>query len=494
MVGDHAATSDSMPVQPSWFRRHQSVIAILVIAVVLRALAFDPWTTINIDELMQYLERAYRMVTGHGIVTWEERYGIRNWIIPQILAIPVWFGATFAPGTIAAVIAARLTAALINLTAVVSAYAIGRRQSEQHGLVAAFAVAVWFPCIYYSISLLSESLGASAILGGLALIFGGGQPIRRLAIAGFLLGLGVLLRFPYVVFVGVVVMGTCRTDLRKWMWIGAGFAAAGVLGILSDLIAGQTPFLWLLRNIQQNIFEGRAASNGIRMPFYYPLAFVGKYGFGMACILVLALLCPARYRLLLLAALTDVVMLSVLAHKELRFVYLSTCIFVILAALASVDVFNQHTPQNLRTSPLARAAPYYLWVILSLTSWLGTNDFTPIETKNLAAQLAQPAIRDGQVCGLAMSDRYRFGMPRAIIGPGIPLYSEVPIVQPIFLPDPVVIPEAVASAANAIVASGKARLPSGYRPVRCLFIRPGPCDPARASKYELQNVLIASDL
>jgi len=480
-----------------------ALFAIVLIAVGLRAIAFDPWSVIHVDEQMQYFERANHLVTGYGIVTWEERYGIRNWIFPQILALPIWIGQQLAPGTLAAATAARCLCALAGLTTVFSAFAIARRQSDQHGLVAAFAIAVWFQSVYFSISLLSENIATAAILGAVALAPVSDAPTRKFVLTGFLLGVGVLFRFPYAIFAGVVAIGMCRAEPRRWLWLAAGIAAASLLGMLSDLLAGQTPYLWLLQNIRYNIVEGRAQSFGMMSAWFYPLALIVNYGVGIACVLVLGILCPARYRFLLLAAAADMFVHSLLSHKELRFVYLSTSTLVILAAMTSVDLLNRIAPSSIKNGMLSRTAPFYLWLVLSATSWLAIREVAPIQRINVAGRLTHQVVRADDICGIAVSDQFRFAITLANLGRNVPLYSESLRVSELTVPDPARFPDTLAVAANAIVASGDAAIPAPYRAVSCsgeleqkvcVFVRPGPCNPEHAAPYTLQNVLIASDL
>lgn len=481
----------------------QSLLAIMVLGTALRALAFDPYATIHVDELMQYLERANRLVTGYGLVTWEQRFGIRNWIIPQLLAGPMWLGAGFAPGTLAPVILAKLTVAAAGPTTILAAFAIGRRQSEFHGLVAAFAIAIWVQCIYFSVSLLSENLAAIAILGGIGLAFADNAGRRRLFAAGLLLGLGLLFRFPYVVYVAIAAIGLNRTDPKRWTWMIAGGAAAIAIGAVSDLLAGEHPYAWLARNFQENIAAGKAERFGIRGPFYYPIELVATYGFGAGATLLLSLLCPPRYRFLLIAAAADMVAHSFLAHKELRFVYLSTTTCAILAATALVDLAERFAPPTVRGGLLPRIAPFYLLVMFSGSWWAIMQAKAPVRFPDPAARLVAQTVRSYPICGIAVSDRFRYQVPMAFLGRNIPIYDEHAKVGETPEEDPAEFPPPVASAANMIIAPVAARVPAAYHRLRCeqdeadmtcIFVRPGTCNPAGAAPYLLQNVLVASDL
>ncbi|MEO5641299.1 MAG: mannosyltransferase, partial [Sphingomicrobium sp.] len=90
--------------------------AILVVAIALRALAFNPYSAHHPDETIQYLEQAHRLDFGYGIVPWEFRYFIRSWLIPLLLAGPMALGERIDPGGTLYLILPRLLVALFNLS------------------------------------------------------------------------------------------------------------------------------------------------------------------------------------------------------------------------------------------------------------------------------------------------------------------------------------------------------------------------------------------
>ena len=64
--------------------------AILVLSATLRiavGLTFPNY--IVPDEIYQYLGQAHRLVFGHGYIPWEFRVGLRSWLIPLALAVPM---------------------------------------------------------------------------------------------------------------------------------------------------------------------------------------------------------------------------------------------------------------------------------------------------------------------------------------------------------------------------------------------------------------------
>ena len=100
------------------------------VAVVLRVLAFSPFDTIAHDEILQYQERAYRMVFGYGLVPWESRYGIRNALIPDLIAAAMAGTRLFTGDPGAAVMAGRIVVGIVCLAAVPAAYALGSARSR----------------------------------------------------------------------------------------------------------------------------------------------------------------------------------------------------------------------------------------------------------------------------------------------------------------------------------------------------------------------------
>ena len=82
-------------------RLHYALIAtILLVAVVLRILAFSPYAIHHPDEAVQYLEQAHRLAFGSGLVPWEYRFGMRSWLLPVLLAGPMALGEVIAPGSL----------------------------------------------------------------------------------------------------------------------------------------------------------------------------------------------------------------------------------------------------------------------------------------------------------------------------------------------------------------------------------------------------------
>ncbi len=214
-----------------------ATLAVALLAVALRIAAYDPWAQFHADEFYQYLEQGHRLATGYGAVPWEWREGVRNALIPQLLAGPLWLGTAIAPQGILAIHLARIMFAALCLMALAGAWGLGAATSRRHALVALLVAAVWFDGLHFSVYVLSESLATGLIICGAALVLSN----RKLALAGFLLALGVLVRLQYAPFVGVFVLLAAGRDWRLWRALALGGLAALAIGIASDLANGQMP-------------------------------------------------------------------------------------------------------------------------------------------------------------------------------------------------------------------------------------------------------------
>jgi len=468
---------------------------ILALALTLRVLTFDTFARMHEDELYQYFERAHRLVFDYGIMTWEQRYGIRNWIIPQLIAPPMALAAWFSSDPIVPVVFVRSLVTGASLAIVLAAYAIGSVQSRTAGLLAALAVAVWPDVVGMSNHVLSENLAAIAVLAGSALAmraaYRPSNGSALLILAGLLLGLGFLFRFQTAVFSGVFVIALAWTDWRMWRHLLVGGVAALMIGAISDLAAGQTPFLWVWQNFHENVIVGRAARYGVNPWYDYPWQLILQ---SQGMILLAAVLAPFGGRKmwpLLLACVAELVALSLIGHKEVRFVFLSTTGLVILGAVGGARLFEAWPV----TARIPRWAPAIVVLLVAIVAY-GPGGIAAQRGNSELSRLAYKAARDPRVCGIAMADQHFWYTSYAYLGRPVPIYAVSPFRNGGR-------PSEIQAAANAYVANANEPLLKGYRRVdcrqgeaarHCLWRRAGPCDPAAGKRFDVQNVLKAADL
>lgn len=485
--------SNLAKVAPYWW----VILAISMLAIALRAMAYSPWDQHHADEFYQYLEQANRLVTGYGLVPWESRYGIRNALIPQFLSLPIRLGDLIAPNGMLSIHLARVTFAALCLLALVGAWGIGAARSRRHALVALFVAAVWYDSVQFSVLLLSESLATAMITCGAALLLVDRPGRRALWLSGLLLALGCLLRFQYAPFVAVLVLASVRLDWRTWGDLAIGAVAALVLGAASDLANGQVPLSWIFNNLHMNIAQGRAAEFGEQGPGYYADMIHLALGPGTPAILGAVLLAGRRYWPLILALVVNLAVHTVIGHKEYRFVWLSVFLILVLAGIGSVNVLDWllgRLPSRRNAGLIALLALCAGWFGLSQTV-LGEAATKRLKLKGGAYSMAayDTASRP-DICGISVSEDHSGHLVDALLRRNLPIY-----VIPQEMADGLSsLPPEVVAAANATIADGDLPFNPEYKIASChertgqracLLVRQGSCDAAAGKDQELQAVM-----
>ena len=472
--------------------------AIFALGLGLRALAFSFWNIHHPDGLLQYLEQAHRLVVGRGIVPWEYRIGIRNWLVPLFLTPGMALGEAFDPGGLAGAYLARLTHAALGLGAMWAGWRMGRATSVAAGLMAALVVAVWYESVLFSVELLSESTAAPLMLMGVALLCedkGRRRVGRHLGWAGAALAMAALIRFLWAGFAGVLALATLRGDWRGWRALVLGALPVLVLGAVVDMAMGQVPYLWVIRNFAQNIGAGQAARFGTAPAWEYLRLLYLNFGVTLPIVAGASLLAGRRYGPVGLAALANVGLHSLIGHKEFRFIWISVLVMLVLAAIGSVSAAQRVAADKER--PLV---PYLLglavlWCTLSGLAYKQTGGQGAFRGGGQTGLALYDAAHRRGVCGVMLTRDLVLQTSPVLEGAATPIY-----VAPKSVPMTAIPPE-LAAAANAYVSEAPPpALGSGRGYVRaachanngfaaCLYIRPGPCAAQGGARYTQQIAL-----
>ncbi len=470
-----------------------ATLAVALLAVALRIAAYDPWAQFHADEFYQYLEQGHRLATGYGAVPWEWREGVRNALIPQMLAGPQWLGTAIAPDGILAIHLARITFAALCLMALAGAWGLGAAESRRHALIALLVSAVWFDGVRFSVYILSESLATGLIVCGAALVLAD----RRLSLAGFLLALGVLVRLQYAPFVGIFVLLAAGRDWRLWRALILGGIAALALGVASDLANGQMPLRWAWANVAQNIGAGRAARFGTSGPFDYLAMLYAGLGPFSPLVLIAACFAGKRYRPLLAAATVTILAHSLIGHKEYRFIWLAVFTLLTLAAIGSVNLADRWSARKPGAARYALPVLCLGWCGIALSAVLSTGGAATQRSGGEITRAGHAAARLPQICGLAVPLQWHNNVIAAYLRRDLQIY-EIPEAM---LQGKAPLPPAIARAANAVLAPSPPApgfalhsCQTGHTTKACLYLRPGACDPAPARQFERQTYMNANDL
>ncbi len=293
------------------------------------------------DEIYQSLEQAHRVVFGYGMVPWEFRDGARSWLMPGLLAVPMWIGEQLAPGTLAYRHWALAMVAAISATIPAVGYWWARRFGPLHGLIAGTALLAWFELVYFGAKTLSEVVAGAFLFAGVLLCADqpGNVSRRQAVLAGLCLGLAFVFRFHLAPAIAVAATWLARGDWRdKWLpMVAAGAVPLAVLGVV-DWFAWSVPFGSIIENFHANIIEGRSHIYGTSPWDWYATQWMSRWGAAAAVLGTLALLGARRQPLPLLVALVIVVAHSAIAHKEYRFIYPAIPLLIVSAALGAAEL------------------------------------------------------------------------------------------------------------------------------------------------------------
>jgi hypothetical protein len=453
--------------------------AILTAGAALRIWAALTTGPVHPDEIFQYLEQAHRTAFGSGIVTWEYRYGMRSWLLPLALSVPMRLGEAIAPGTQLYLLLPNLCVAAVSLLVLPAAYALGARLSRFHGFVAMAVAATWYDIFFFGSHVLTEPLSAALILAASALLLRDASSRKGLVAAGLLFGIASILRFHYLPAVGVMVLLACGAEWRRrWLPLALGGAGAAAIGAAVDLAMGQGPYSWIFSNFAQNVVADRASNYGVSPPLAYAQMLAFAWGAALLPLLLLPIAVIRQYRPLLAAAAVNLLVHSLIGHKEYRFIFLSVAILVIVAAIGSAELLLRARPRlSVRRARIAAAALAALWLGTSAAlahrgalerSW----------TAGVAgAQASEALAKAPELCGVAL-----FGLDLWTAGGYAHLHRNVPlyVVEPPFDAGAEPPIESVTPAFNGILApeTRRASVPNGYRLLGCSDPRTG-VDPAQ---------------
>jgi len=347
---------------------------LLILALALRLCALAVATPAHPDEVFQYLETAHRLVFGQGVVTWEWRYGMRGWLLPLLVAGPMWLGGVLAPGSGLYLFLPKLVATLASLAVVWVAWRLGERLSRLHAQVAGFVAAIWFEFVYFAPHVLSETAGVLLILPAAGLLVDKTRwNTPRLVLAGALLSVAVSIRFQYAPAVAALALAACVFDIRRcWLPLLAGAVLGLLPSVLADLAMGATPFAWVLENVRLNLIEHRAESFSTSGPLGYLGEAWPRTALWAVPLIGLAAIGARRYPALAWMAVVNLVFHSLIAHKEYRFILLSVAATVLLAAIGTAD-WVAHVERKDGPKPARERLSFLLvvWVLASVSCSLG---------------------------------------------------------------------------------------------------------------------------
>ncbi|NVN36399.1 mannosyltransferase [Komagataeibacter swingsii] len=395
------------------------VPGVLVIAFLYRlAIPYFYPAALRADEIFQALEPAHRLLTGHGVTTWEWQAGIRNWAFPDLIA-GIWhvtdvLGLGHSPLWIQGLICA------LSLGIVVAFMGLGRIVAGRCGLVVcALTGALWPDLVLGASRTTTEVLGGNLLALGtiMAMIAqllsqdGHIMPPGRatdgkvscLYTGGaFFIGCGAGLRFqlmPAALLALAWMAWWCRRTPGRVMFMALGFALP-VLGYgLVDLGTTGMVFGSVLRNVHANIGQNIAATYGTAPFYFYIVDLLLRWQVGFLVVAAFFAYGCRQFPMPSMVAVTVILSHSLIGHKEPSFIYGAIPLVLVVATVTFSNWVNQDPiPWPGRRIMLGA-------VMIPLLGFVQVQSLTHMRTSNALIRLQQIAAAQADICGLALPIR-----------------------------------------------------------------------------------------
>ncbi len=356
-------------------RWHLSLVFVVALVSRIAFFFFEPW--LHPDEFFQYLEPPQWHLTGFGWKAWEWRDGIRSWVMPAyhggwlalLRALGVRDGRTLLAffqlhWAVVSVLlpcgafrAGRVLAARVEAMegADVSAGSSSEIPGWFGGLLAAWAVALFPPLLYFAPRMLTEVPSMIAIVWGYTFALeshdkAGKHANKAIVVAGLLLSFGAWLRLPNAPLIAFPLLELLiRKRVRHALFIVGSFVLVGLAFGMVDLLTWGRMFHSVLAFINYNFIQGRAAEHGVEPPFFYAEVILRHSGWALPFALAMALRGIKVNWTFLAGALSIVLYLTTQPHKEERFIIAIWPLFLIASAsTAGALVFHARHPLRAR--------------------------------------------------------------------------------------------------------------------------------------------------
>jgi len=389
-------------------RQDKALLLIVGVAFAFRCGLGSQMTVLHADEVWQYLEPAYGLVTGSWVRAWEFHAGLRGWFVPVLLVPPLALGHAIAPDTQLHIYLMRGMLAVISLGIPLAWYDLARPMGRGHALIAAWVAATWCEVFYFGVRPSAEALGMALLFPAMALAQRlRHRPHRATALwLGLLLALGFVVRFHYLPAIGLIALWSLGKAWRRTLpHLLLGFAGGIVVGGLCDLITGHVPLLWIWRSIAFNVVAGGAAMFGTQPPWWFAQFQIETWYWSALAIVPLVAIGAWRRPMLLAIAVAIYLPHSLIAHKEYRFVIMGATTLVLLAAIGSVELCAFLRRRLPRVMPGERVTLIVLglgWFGLSLAVSLAPTFIMYWGQGDKAFSTLAIAGEQPGVCGLAM--------------------------------------------------------------------------------------------
>ncbi len=379
------------------------------------------------DELYQSVEIATRLVYGFGIIPWDYTYGLRSFTTPFLLAVPLFITKLFSNPPALGFLIIRIALALLSTTIIVGGYLAIKMLTKhpQLALVTAWGLAVWYELIYFSSRPLTENLSLISLSISLILVL---HPHKqRLFLAGIFLSAACLWRIQYSLPIALgFFLYKKFLNPPQYKPLISGFLCSVTVFALFDFFTYGFPLIHIYRNLELSFFSKISQLFGV-LPFttYYS-ALINTTG-GLLLLIPFSAKAHKANITILKLAIAVILLHSLIAHKEYRFILIAIPLLVILQTSTLYKILHSFSILKSYAAPLTIS-------IVTIISYLGLSHSLP----NLSTVYDNPPLyQDGvhtllstagrlnSTCGVFIPDRFWvYTGGYSTFGKEVPLYSQ----------------------------------------------------------------------
>lgn len=315
--------------------QHKLLLFLVLLAAIFTRIyaLFKTGGIIHPDELYQYIEQPHRLIFGYGIVPWEFIDGARSWFYPSIVYILFKTSAIAGFDKINEMLfSVRLLSMVFSILLIFLIYLLGKELYNKNvGLIAAFFAIFSSTLILWTARLMPEIHSTFFSTLSVFLLYTGIKNKDKLKI--FMSGISIGLSFMFVFRSAILLIPLSvyaiyrRYGLR---YILAGFSVILIIQGILDIYTLGSFLNSPVQYLKFNVIENKSIFFGAEPIWFYiyplilhiPLLFLVLYAFEF----------KENTRYLLLNFVLYFLILSLIPHKDERFILSILPLFIILAA------------------------------------------------------------------------------------------------------------------------------------------------------------------